>query len=86
VSPTAYTALAPDLIRIDGGSFGSIRGQVQVSRVLGNFDFLINGTFAHSDGYRDHAINNYSLLNGNIGYRFAPGQRRDSTSAIMIQG
>jgi iron complex outermembrane receptor protein len=73
VSPTAYTALAPDLIRIDGGSFGSIRGQVQVSRVLGNFDFLINGTFAHSDGYRDHAINNYSLLNGNIGYRFAPG-------------
>jgi iron complex outermembrane receptor protein len=72
VSPTAYTALAPDLIRIDGGSFGSIRNQVQVSRVIGNFDFFINGTFANSDGYREHSTNTYELINGNIGYRFAP--------------
>ncbi|MGH8865615.1 MAG: TonB-dependent receptor family protein, partial [Burkholderiales bacterium] len=73
VSPTAYTALAPDLIRIDGGSFGSIRNQVQVSRVIGNFDFLINGTFAQSKGYRDHSESTYGAINGNIGYRFAPG-------------
>lgn len=72
VSPTAYTALAPDLIRIDGGSFGSIRNQTQVSRVLGDFDFLINGTFASSGGYRDHSTNTYELINGNFGYRFAP--------------
>lgn len=72
VSPTAYTALAPDMIRIDGGSFGSYRGQAQVSRVIGDFDFIINGTFSHSDGFREHSTNNYSLINGNIGWRFAP--------------
>ncbi|MGH6834073.1 MAG: TonB-dependent receptor family protein [Methylocella sp.] len=72
VSPTAYTALAPDLILIDGGSFGSIRNQTQVSRVLGDFDFLINGTFTHSDGYQQHSTTNYDLINGNFGYRFAP--------------
>ncbi|QBR70463.1 TonB-dependent receptor [Beijerinckiaceae bacterium] len=72
VSPTAYTALAPNLILIDGGSFGSIRGQVQVSRVIGDFDFLINGTFSHSDGYRQHSQSDLEQINGNIGYRFAP--------------
>ncbi len=73
VSPTAYTALAPDIIAIDGGSFGSIRGQVQVSRIMGDFDFLINGTFPHSDGFRDHSTSDYEMINGNIGYRFAQG-------------
>lgn len=73
VSPTAYTALAPDIVRFDGGSFGSYRGNAQVSRVIGDFDFLVNGTFSHSDGYRDHSTNNYELINGNIGYKFAPG-------------
>jgi outer membrane receptor protein involved in Fe transport len=31
VSPTGYTALVPDIVRVDGGSFGTIRGQVRVS-------------------------------------------------------
>jgi iron complex outermembrane receptor protein len=73
ISPTAYTALAPDMILMDGGSFGSIRGQVQASRIIGDFDFLINGTFSHADGYRDHSISNYEMINGTIGNRFAPG-------------
>jgi iron complex outermembrane receptor protein len=72
VSPTAYTALAPDIVRVDGGSFGTIRGQVQVSRVIGPFDFLINGTFYHSTGYRNHSEADYTQINGNLGYRFSP--------------
>jgi iron complex outermembrane receptor protein len=72
VSPTAYTALAPDIVRLDGGSFGTYRGQVQVSRVIGPFDFLINGTFFHSQGYRAHSQSDYTQINGNFGYRFSP--------------
>jgi iron complex outermembrane receptor protein len=72
VSPTAYTALAPDIIRLDGGSFETIRGQVQMSRVIGPFDFIINGTFFHSLGYRTHSQSDYTQINGNFGYRFSP--------------
>ncbi|HEY8064923.1 MAG TPA: TonB-dependent receptor [Methylosinus sp.] len=71
VSPTARTALAPNIVAIDGGSFGSIRGQAQVSRIIGDFDFLVNGTFSHSDGFRTHSQSDYVQINGNIGYRFS---------------
>lgn len=71
VSPTAHTALAPNMLAIDGGSFGSIRGQAQVSRVIGDFDFLVNGTFSHADGYRQHSQSDYTQINGNFGYRFS---------------
>lgn len=70
VSPTAYTALSPNYLNIEGGSFGTIRGQAQASRIFGNFDALINGTFSHADGYRGHEKSDYSLINGNIGYKF----------------
>jgi iron complex outermembrane receptor protein len=72
VSPTAYTALAPDIIRQEGGSFGTYRAQVQASRVIGPLDFLINGTFFHAKGFRDHSQSDYDQINGNIGYRFSP--------------
>lgn len=45
---------------------------MQVSRVLGDFDFLINGTFAHQGGYREHSTFDADDINGNFGYRFAP--------------
>ena len=73
VSPTAYTALAPNIVRVEGGSFGTIRTNVQASRIIGNYDVLLNGTFTSSQGYRQHELGNYDQINGNIGYRFAPG-------------
>ncbi len=72
VSPTAYTATSPNLVAVEAGSFDSIKGQVQVSRVLGDFDFLVNGTFSHSDGFREHSVSDYTKINGNFGYRFSP--------------
>ncbi|MBM3577404.1 MAG: TonB-dependent receptor [Alphaproteobacteria bacterium] len=71
ISPTAYTALAPNISSIEGGSYGTVRGQAQMSRIIGNFDFLINGTFTHADNYRKHSTTDYTQLNGNIGYRFS---------------
>ncbi|MDR5765294.1 MULTISPECIES: TonB-dependent receptor [Caballeronia] len=72
VTPSAYTADAPNIVRLEGGSFGTIRGSAQFSRVMGPLDFI--GTFSvnHADGYRDHERGQYEQFNANIGYRFSP--------------
>ena len=72
VSPTAYTAVAPNILRFDAGSFGTWRANAQVSRVMGDFDFLINGTVSHADGFRKHSRQQYEQFNANIGYRITP--------------
>lgn len=73
VTPTAHTAFAPDILRIDGGSFNTIRENFQVSRIVGDADFLINGTITNADNYRIHETQRTQNFNANIGYRIAPG-------------
>lgn len=73
VTPTAYTAIAPAFVRIEGGSFGAFRTNVQVSRVEGDVDFLLNATQSHQDGFRAHQNQDYTQINGNVGFRIAPG-------------
>lgn len=70
VTPTAYTAVAPNVLRMEGGSFGTVRGNAQVSRIVGAADFLVNGTVTNADGYRDHSRTQSESVNANIGYRF----------------
>lgn len=72
VTPTARTALAPGLIRVEGGGYGNGRVSGQFSRALGDADLLLNGTYSHSDGWRAHARGDYGQFNGNFGYRLAP--------------
>ncbi|MGE4048426.1 MAG: TonB-dependent receptor family protein [Acetobacteraceae bacterium] len=72
VSPTAQTAIAPNIIRFDAGSFGTWRGNFQVSRDLGDVDFMVNGTVSHADGFRNHSRQQYEQFNANVGYRISP--------------
>ncbi len=72
VTPTAYTATSPNILQLEGGSFGTKRGNAQVSGILGNFDFFAGGTITRSDGFRDHEDTNSEVFNGNIGYRISP--------------
>ncbi|WP_287034601.1 TonB-dependent receptor plug domain-containing protein, partial [Methylobacterium sp. CG09_land_8_20_14_0_10_71_15] len=72
VTPTAYTALAPNILRVDGGSFGTIREQAQMSRIDGPLDVLVNATLTNSDGFRAHEAQATKNFNVNIGYRIAP--------------
>lgn len=72
ITPTARTAIAPNVVRIDGGSFGTLRTHAQVSRVVGDWDFLIAGTYTHADGWRRHERQDLKHLNANIGYRINP--------------
>lgn len=71
VTPTAYTALAPNIVQLSGGSFGTLQASAQASRVLGNLDFLVNFTGTHADGWRAHETGNYAQFNANAGYRFS---------------
>ncbi len=73
VTPTAYTAIGQNVIRIEGGSFGALRTNVQVSRIDGPVDVLINATQSHQDGYRAHQNQDYTQVNANLGYQVAPG-------------
>lgn len=73
VTPTAYTAFAPNILRLEGGSFGTLRENFQVSRIEGPVDVLINGTLTNSDGYRAHEAQGTKNFNANIGYALAPG-------------
>ncbi len=73
VTPTAHTAFSPNILRIDGGSFNTIRENFQFSRISGPADILINGTFTNSDGYRAHETQRTQNFNANLGYQLAPG-------------
>ena len=72
INPTAYTAIAPDLLRVEAGSFGSARINGQMSRVFGDFDALGNLTMTHSDGFRNHSRQDAVQFNANAGYRINP--------------
>lgn len=73
VSPTAFTAIAPAFVRLEGGSFGAFRGNAQVSHAEGDVDVLLNVTQSHQDGFRQHQNQDYTQVNANVGYRIAPG-------------
>jgi len=68
-SATAPTAVAPNILRAEGGSFGTWRLNGQVSRQYGPLDVLGNFTSTHSDGYRQHSRSEYQQFNANAGYR-----------------
>lgn len=72
LTPTAWTAEAPNIVRLEGGSFGTLRGSAQFSRVVGPLDYIATFSSNHSSGYRNHDTGNYQQFNANIGYRFSP--------------
>ncbi len=71
VTPTAHTAIAPNILRMDTGSFGTVRINGQMSRTISNADFLVNGTLMRADGYREHEGTENAAFNANAGYRFS---------------
>ena len=73
VTPTAYTALSPNIVRFEAGSFNTFRESFQFSRIAGPADFLISGTLTNSDGFREHETQRTQNFNANFGYKLAPG-------------
>ena len=70
VMPTAYSADAPNLVRLEGGSFGSYRVHMQAARVIENTDVFAAMSGNKVDGFRDHEKEESIRFSGNIGHRF----------------
>ena len=70
-TPTARTAEAPNIVRLEAGSFGTVRGSLQLSRASGNWDAAGTASVLHSDGYRQHSRSQYEMFNANLGYRIS---------------
>ncbi|MBS0535473.1 MAG: TonB-dependent receptor [Proteobacteria bacterium] len=71
VMPTGRDASAFDA-RFDVGSFGYGKTAVSTGGSRGRYDWYINGSAQHEDGYRDHSRQNVERLNANVGYQFSP--------------
>ena len=58
--------------RIDGGSFGFLRGQASSGGFNDRADYFITGSASRADGYRDHSWGDAEHANANFGYRLTP--------------
>ncbi|WP_247877202.1 TonB-dependent receptor plug domain-containing protein [Azospirillum brasilense] len=71
VTPTGRNAARFDS-RVDGGSFGFLKGQTSSGGASGTFDYFASLSAQREDGYRDHSDGHMARGNANIGYRIAP--------------
>jgi len=69
VSPTGYNS-SPLSARIEGGSFGAVRGNISSGQVIDKFDYFTSLTEFKSDGYRQQNSQFDSKFFSNFGYRF----------------
>jgi iron complex outermembrane receptor protein len=75
VTPSGKTAGFENQVRIDGGSYGTIRENVQVARQLGDWDVLVAGTNQNAQGYRPQSQQNIQFGSLNVGRSF--GEERE---------
>jgi iron complex outermembrane receptor protein len=71
VTPTGYNS---DMItvRLEGGSFGTVREQITSGGVYGNADYYVSLSNIMSNGYRDFSDQNNTRFSSNFGYKFNP--------------
>ncbi len=72
VSPTAATARAGNLLRVDGGSFRTLRTHGEFARTDGNTDLFATLTGLASKGWRDHSREKTARFAANVGHLFNP--------------
>jgi iron complex outermembrane receptor protein len=63
---TGYDA-APYQIRLEGGSYGFVRGEASAAGVDGAIDYYASLSGRYRDGYRDHSRENTELLFADLG-------------------
>lgn len=70
VSITGRTARTPNLLRLEGGSFGTVRGQASLAREAGDWDVYANVDGLTADGYRNQSQQSQLRATLNVGRRF----------------
>jgi len=82
VTPTGRTAASRNLIRIESGSFDTLRGHVALARDWGDWDLYAAATVASSDGFRDNQSSDSKRLTLNLGRSFGEGREL----RLIVQG
>jgi iron complex outermembrane receptor protein len=75
VTPTGRTAGADTLLRLEGGSFGTVRAHGELARAFGDDDVFVGATLSNADGWRQQSNGSAGRLSANVGHRF--GQDRE---------
>lgn len=70
VTPTGRTAGADNLLRVEGGSFGTARLHGEVARQFGDNDVFVGATLMNADGWRQQSNSSAARLSANIGHSF----------------
>ncbi len=65
---TGYDA-SPFQIRLEGGSYGFMRGQASSGGVAGPLDYFASITGRYRDGFREHSRENSQIFSANLGYK-----------------
>ena len=82
VTPTGRTAASQNLIRVEGGSFDTLRGHVALARDWGDWDLYAAATLASSDGFRENQNSDSKRLTLNLGRSFGEGREL----RLIVQG
>jgi iron complex outermembrane receptor protein len=82
VTPNGKTAQSPNMVRIEGGAFNTLRAGAAIARTAGQWDFHFAGNGMRSDGYRDHSEQEQARGSLNIGYSFDP----DREVRLIVSG
>ena len=74
VTPTGRNAGADNLLRIEGGSYGTLRGHAEAARVWGDWDGFAAVTAGQAEGWRAQSAGQEQHASLNIGRRFGEEQ------------
>ncbi len=82
VTPNGSTAGFENQVRLDGGSFGVIRENLQIARQAGDWDILVAGTNQRAQGWRPQSQQNIQFGSLNIGRGFG----EDREVRLIVNG
>jgi iron complex outermembrane receptor protein len=74
VTATGKSAPETNLLRLEGGSFGTVRGQAAIARDYDGFDFYASASGLSTDGFRVHSGQGQARATLNAGYSFGAEQ------------
>lgn len=66
-TPTGLNAPDRNEVRLEGGSFGTLRAHGEIARIAGDWDLWAGATAMTADGWRDHSAQSSQRLSLNLG-------------------
>ena len=81
-TPTGENAGYRTLLRVEGGSFGTLRGHVAYADVIGDYDVYLSTTLSKTDGWRPNSQGDAKRVTFNVGRTFGEGR----SIRLILQG